>query len=174
MSTAPSDTLTPDRQPQPDHPPASTGPITRLSPAQARLADYLARGLTIEQVAAETRLSPRTVTKHAAALRIKFRCPARCSMAVLIHALITTGQSTPPPPSRPAPHLSTQQLHLLRALTKHTATRDIAQAAGIEPADVRAHIDNLIVDADTDDPAHLVVLAHGWGLLGSQPSSGNI
>lgn len=174
MSTAPSDTLTPAPQPQPDHPPASIGPITRLSPAQARLADYLARGLTIEQVAAETRLSPRTVTKHAAALRIKFRCPARCSMAVLIHALITTGQSIPPPPSRPAPHLSTQQLHLLRALTKHTATRDIAQAAGIEPADVRTHIDNLIVDADADDPAHLVVLAHGWGLLGSQPSSGNI
>lgn len=80
MSTAPSDTLTPDRQPQPVHPPASIGPITRLSPAQARLADYLARGLTIEQVAAETRLSPRTVTKHAAALPVRTNLRPRAGL----------------------------------------------------------------------------------------------
>ncbi|WP_406723953.1 hypothetical protein WJ438_03845 [Streptomyces sp. GD-15H] len=63
------------------------------------------------------------------------------------------------------PALSDAQLVLLRAVTEYSRPLDIARAAKIAPADLRASLDQLLADAGAADTTQLVTRAHAWQLL---------
>ncbi|MER6952567.1 helix-turn-helix transcriptional regulator [Streptomyces sp. NPDC000618] len=139
-----------------------------LSPAEKRIAEYLIGGARPGEIAAQTHLSPHTVKNHLRVLRRKVRCPHRCSLPVLVHALLTSRQIAPPTPVESVPDLGPEQRLLLRAVAHRTGAYDIAEAAQIVPADVRANVEALVAGTGAHDAVHLVVLAHGWGLLGQE------
>ncbi|MEU9470802.1 hypothetical protein AB0D78_30145 [Streptomyces avermitilis] len=96
--------------------------------------------------------------------RSYLHCPPRCKPAVIVHRLLAVQQVASPTADRPAPELSPEQL-LLRAVAEHSDTRDIAVAAKLAPADLRAALDQLFADTGAQDTTQLVILAHGWKLL---------
>jgi DNA-binding CsgD family transcriptional regulator len=67
------------------------------------------------------------------------------------------------------PDFTAKEWTLLRAVAEHCRTEDIARAAGVAPADVRALTDDLVLKANTINAAQLVGLAHSWGLFGNTP-----
>ncbi|MFC5956804.1 LuxR C-terminal-related transcriptional regulator [Streptomyces pratens] len=150
----------------------ATGPITPLTPTEQRVAEHLCHGMSIPQIAVDLERSLHTVKSYAGGLRIKLHLPPRCAMPVLVHALITTKQITVSTPERTAPSLDEQQVLLLRSVAANTGIPNIARAAGIAPADVRAHVDALIATTGATDEVHMMVLGHSWDLLG--PNSATV
>lgn len=150
---------------------AHSTPIAPLSQPQQRTAEHLVHGRSIRQTATMLNLSPRTVENHTGALRIKMGCRSRAPLHVLVHVLLNAGLTTPEPPDRPAPSLDAQQLQLLQAIAEHDRVDDVALAAGIDPSDVADGVQHLVDAAGADDVTHLVILAHGWGLLGQHQSA---
>ncbi|QIP73620.1 DNA-binding protein [Streptomyces sp. VN1] len=153
-------------------PPVTTSaPITPLTPTLQRVAQHLANGLTAQEIATQTVLSPVTVRQYLRDIRESLHCPPRCKPPVIVHRLFTTQQVVPPTADRPAPTLSPEQKLLLRAVAEHSDPRDIAVAAKLAPADQRAALDQLLADTGARDTTHLVILAHGWKLLPTDPSA---
>ncbi|MGW4550199.1 LuxR C-terminal-related transcriptional regulator [Streptomyces violaceorubidus] len=151
-------------------PPASTSaPITPLTPTQQRVAQHLANGLTAQEIATQTVLSPVTVRQYLRDIRENLHCPPRCKLPVLVQRLFADHQVAPAAADRPAPTLSPDQLLLLRALAEYSDARGIAVAAKLAPADQRAALDQLLADTGARDTTHLVILAHGWKLLPTDP-----
>ncbi|MEU3550598.1 MULTISPECIES: LuxR C-terminal-related transcriptional regulator [Streptomyces] len=154
-------------------PPATTSaPITPLTPALQRVAQHLANGLTPAQIATQTGLSAVTVRQYVREIRQSLHCPPRCKPPVIVHRLFTAQLVIPPTADRPAPRLSSDQLLLLRAVAEHSDAREIAVAAKLAPADLRAALDQLLADTGAQDTTQLVVLAHGWHLLTAEPTRG--
>ncbi|CAM5317544.1 hypothetical protein STENM36S_05401 [Streptomyces tendae] len=155
-------------------PPVTTkAPITPLTPTLRRVAQHLANGLTAQEIATQTVLSPVTVRQYLRDIRESLHCPPRCKPPVIVHRLFTTQQVVPPTTDRPAPTLSPEQKQLLRAVAEHSDPRDIAVAAKLAPADQRAALDQLLADTGARDATHLVILAHGWKLLPTDPAARN-
>ncbi|MFH8605112.1 winged helix-turn-helix transcriptional regulator [Streptomyces flaveolus] len=148
----------------------TSAPITPLTPALRRVAQHLAYGLTPQEIAAKTGLSAATVRQYIRDLRECLHCPPRCKPSVIVHRLFTARQVAPPTADSPAPKLGSDQLLLLRAVAEHSDARNIAVAAKLAPADVRAALDQLLADAGTQDTTQLVVRAHGWKLLPAGPA----
>ncbi|MFD4987393.1 LuxR C-terminal-related transcriptional regulator [Streptomyces sp. NPDC058374] len=153
-------------------PPVTTNaPITPLTPTLQRVAQHLANGLTAQEIATQTVLSPVTVRQYLRDIRESLHCPSRCKFPVIVHRLFAAQQVAPPTAEGPAPQLSPVQLLLLRAVAEHSDARDIAVAAKLAPADQRAALDQLLADTGARDTTHLVILAHGWKLLPTDPTA---
>ncbi|WP_460075558.1 LuxR C-terminal-related transcriptional regulator [Streptomyces variabilis] len=142
-------------------------PTQPLTPSEQRIAQHVIKGLDAREIAAATQLKPNTVHSTLRTVRWKLACPERCSLAVVAHRLLASGQITAPTPSRPAPDLSIEQINLLKAAAEHTLPRDIALA----PADVRDALDQLLADTGAQDSTELVVLAHSWQLLPTEQAA---
>ncbi|MFF3934365.1 response regulator transcription factor [Streptomyces hirsutus] len=140
-------------------------PITPLTQAERRIAQHVVNGLPARQIADTETLSHHTVRSHMRALRRKLHCPERCSLAVVAHRLLSANEATAPSSEAPAPDLSTEQISLLRAVTEYSRPLDIARAAEIAPADLRAALDQLLADTGAPDTTRLVAWSHGWNLL---------
>ncbi|MFE9308191.1 LuxR C-terminal-related transcriptional regulator [Streptomyces sp. NPDC006706] len=140
-------------------------PTTPLTPAERRVAQHVVLGLSAREIAAATQLSPNTTHSYLRVVREKLRCPERCTLAVVAHRLIASGEAAAPSPDMPAPALSDAQLVLLRAVTEYSRPLAIARAAKIAPADLRASLDQLLADAGAADATQLVTRAHAWQLL---------
>ncbi|MFJ3363584.1 LuxR C-terminal-related transcriptional regulator [Streptomyces anthocyanicus] len=153
-------------------PPVTTAhaPITPLTPTLQRVAQHLANGFTVEEIATQTVLSPVTVRQYLRDIRESLHCPPRCKPPVIVHRLFADQQVAPPTADRPAPTLSPGQLLLLRAVAEHSDARAIAVAAKLAPADQRAALDQLLADTGARNLTHLVALAHGWKLLPTNPT----
>ncbi|TQK99090.1 hypothetical protein FB563_4145 [Streptomyces puniciscabiei] len=150
-------------------PPVTTrAPITPLTPTLQRVAQHLANGLTPPEIATKTGLSAVTVRQYVRDIRESLHCPPRCKPPVLVHRLFALQQVASPTADRPTPKLSPEQLLLLRALAEHSDARDIAVAAKLAPADLRAALDQLLADTGAQDTTQLVILAHGWKLLSAE------
>ncbi|MFD7137004.1 LuxR C-terminal-related transcriptional regulator [Streptomyces sp. NPDC059894] len=140
-------------------------PAQRLTPSELRLAQHVVEGLSAREIAAATQLKLGTVHSTLRTVRWKMHCPERCSLAVVAHRLLDAEEITAPTPQRPSPDISTEQINLLKAVTEHSQPLDIARAANLAPADLRAALDQLLSDTGAQDTTGLVVLAHGWKLL---------
>ncbi|MDK1345120.1 LuxR C-terminal-related transcriptional regulator [Streptomyces sp. 378] len=152
-------------------PPVTTSaPITPLTPTLQRVAQHLANGLTPQEIATQTGLSPVTVRLYIHDIRESLHCPPRCKPPVIVHRLFAVQQVAPPTADQPAPQLNPEQLLLLRAVAEHSGARDIAVAANLAPADLRAALDQLLADTGAQDTTQLVILAHGWNLLTAEPT----
>lgn len=159
-------TVHPSRERDTVTPPVTTSaPITPLTPTLKRVAQHLAHGLTPQEIATETGLSAVTARQYIRDIRENLHCPPRCKPSVIVHRLFTAQQVASPTADRPVPELSPEQLLLLRAVAEHSDARDIAVAAKIAPADLRAALDQLLADTGAQDTTQLVILAHGWKLL---------
>lgn len=165
-------TVHPSRERDIVTPPVTTSaPITPLTPTLQRVAQHLANGLTPQEIATKTGLSAVTVRQYLRDIRESLHCPPRCKPPVIVHRLFTTQRVAPPTTDRPTPELSSEQLLLLRAVAEHSDTRDIAVAAKIAPADLRAALDQLLADTGAQDTTELVVLAHSWQLLPAEQAA---
>ncbi|MFE9684499.1 LuxR C-terminal-related transcriptional regulator [Streptomyces sp. NPDC006285] len=142
-------------------------PTRPLTPSEQRAAQHLVDGLNVREIAAVTQLKPATVYSTLRTVRWKLRCPERCSLAVVAHHLLHAGEVDAPAVKRPAPD-AVKQISLLKAVTEHSLSREIAHAAGLAPADLRAALDQLLTDTGARDTTELVVLAHSWQLLPSK------
>ncbi|KMS77027.1 DNA-binding protein [Streptomyces viridochromogenes] len=136
-----------------------------LTPSERRLAQHVVEGLSAREIAAAAQLTANTVYSTLRNVRWKLQCPERCSLAVVAHRLLDTGEILAPTADRPAPNLSAQQLPLLKAVTQYSQPLDIARAANLAPADLRAALDQILADTGAPDTTQLVVLAHSWKLL---------
>jgi DNA-binding CsgD family transcriptional regulator len=143
----------------------SLAPTQPLTPSERRIAQHVVKGLDAREIAAATQLKPGTVHSTLRTVRWKLACPERCSLAVVAHSLLDSGQIATPTPQRPAPDLSPEQISLLKPATEHTLPRDIALAAALAPADLRDALDQLHAATGAQDTTELVVLAHSWQLL---------
>ncbi|MGQ4436984.1 MULTISPECIES: LuxR C-terminal-related transcriptional regulator [unclassified Streptomyces] len=146
-------------------------PTQTLTPSEQRIAQHVINGLNARGIAAATRLKPNTVNSMLRTVRWKLACPERCSLAVVAHRLLDSGQFTAPTSQRPTPDLSPEQIRLLTAAAEHTPPRDIAHAANLAPADLRDALDQLLTDAGAQDITELVVLAHSWKLLPTEQAA---
>ncbi|MFC7908351.1 DNA-binding protein [Streptomyces nigra] len=149
----------------------SPAPITRLTPAERRVAEHLLRGLTAREIAAAAQLSLNTTHSYLGSMPGRFHCPPRCPLPVLVHALLNSGEVTPPTPDKPAPSLSQAEHQLLGAIAEQGKPLDIALAAGIAPADFHSARDELLDKTGAADATQLIVLAHAWNLLGRSQST---
>ncbi|WP_408992222.1 DNA-binding protein [Streptomyces sp. 1268] len=145
-------------------------PITPLNPAQHRVAQQLVDGLSTREIAARNGLSIETIREYVRVIRQSLHCPPRCKPQVLVHFVLAAEQVTPPATERPAPVLNEAQGLLLRAVAEHSASREVALAARIAPADLRSALGELLNKTGANDVTQLVVLAHAWGLLGARPT----
>ncbi|MGW0998342.1 LuxR C-terminal-related transcriptional regulator [Streptomyces sp. NPDC002523] len=143
----------------------TSAPITPLTPTLQRVAQYLANGLTPQEIATQTGLSAVTVRQYVRDIRESLHCPDRCKPPVIVHRLFALQQVAAPTADRPTPKLSPEQLLLLRAVAEHGDARYTAVAAKIAPADLRTALDQLLADTGARDTTQLVILAHGWKLL---------
>ncbi|MFJ2812134.1 LuxR C-terminal-related transcriptional regulator [Streptomyces sp. NPDC087294] len=146
-------------------------PTQTLTPSEQRIAQHVIKGLDARGIAAATQLKPNTVNSTLRTVRWKLACPERCSLAVVAHRLLDSGQITAPTSQRPVPDLSPEQIRLLTAAAEHTLPRDIALAANLAPADLRDALDQLLADAGAQDITELVVLAHDWKLLPTEQAA---
>ncbi|MDI3421902.1 helix-turn-helix domain-containing protein [Streptomyces luteolus] len=148
----------------------TSAPITPLTPTLQRVAQHLANGLTPPEIATKTGLSAVTVRQYIRDIRESLHCPPRCKLPVIVHRLFAVQQVASPTAGRPAPQLSPEERLLLRAVAEHNDARDIAVAAKLAPADLRAALDRLLGDTGAQDTTQLVILAHGWKLLTAEPT----
>ncbi|MDJ0466057.1 helix-turn-helix transcriptional regulator [Streptomyces sp. H27-C3] len=148
----------------------TSAPITPLKPTHQRVAQHLVNGLTTQDIATRTGLSPHTIRQYVRDIRVSVHCPPRCKPQVLAQLLLAAKQVAPPTPDRPAPELNAEQQLLLRAVSEHSTPYAIALAAKIAPADVRSALDELLDVTGAADVTQLVILAHAWGLLGARPT----
>lgn len=140
-------------------------PTTALTGPQRRVAAPLVYGHSRQAIAAQLHLSVDGVASQLRLVRKKMD-RLGCSQAVLVHALLTARAVAPPACGRPAPDFTEIERKLLRALAEHSLNRDIGTAIEVSASDVRAEIGALVAKSCADNTAHLVGLAHAWGILG--------
>ncbi|MEW2550314.1 LuxR C-terminal-related transcriptional regulator [Streptomyces zhihengii] len=148
----------------------TSAPITPLTPTLLRVAQHLAGGLAPKEIGAQTGLSAETVRQYMRDIRESLHCPPRCKPPVIVHRLFATRQVAAPTADRPTPQFSPEDLLLVRAVAEHSDPRDVALAAELAPADLRAALDQLLADTGAKDNTQLVILAHGWNLLTDEPA----
>ncbi|MFI1408917.1 LuxR C-terminal-related transcriptional regulator [Streptomyces sp. NPDC020707] len=144
--------------------------IPLLSPAEKRVAAVLVTGASNTQIARELFFAKSTVTHHITSINKKCNTVGRTSRPVCAHALLASGQVSPPsraPVLKPELTASEQQLLLARA--QHSEIHDIACAAGVNEAKVGPLIKALVVKSRAKNATHLIGIAHKWGWL-SGPS----
>ncbi|MFG3126693.1 DNA-binding protein [Streptomyces tendae] len=149
----------------------TSAPITPLKRNHQRVAQHLVDGLTSQDIATRTGLSPHTIRQYVRDIRVSVHCPPRCKPQVLVHFLLAAKQVAPPTTDRSTPELDAEQQLLLKAVAEHSTPRDIALAAKIAPADAQSALDELLDETGAADVTQLVVLAHAWGLLGARPTA---
>jgi DNA-binding NarL/FixJ family response regulator len=114
------------------------------------------------------------VASHLSAARKKMGCPGS-SRAVLVQTLLIAREVPPPTDSGAVPAFSNHEVTVIRAVAEHTLNADIGNAIGVPADDVRAEIDAVVAKGNARSTAHLVGLAHTWGILGdasdSQPAT---
>ncbi|MEV4333613.1 LuxR C-terminal-related transcriptional regulator [Streptomyces sp. NPDC049597] len=140
-----------------------------LTPEQRRVAAQLVYGMPNVAIARKVSLSVDGVASHLSSARRRLGCPGS-SRAVLVHALLTAREVPPPASLTPAPDLTEIERKTICAIAEHTRNADIGNVIGVSPDDVRAEIDAVIVKAAADSAAHLIGLAHTWGILGDTTS----
>ncbi|MYU06041.1 sigma-70 family RNA polymerase sigma factor [Streptomyces sp. SID8366] len=146
--------------------PSLTGPAS-LTPAELRAATPLVHGMTKQAIARQIFLSVAGVATHLRSVRAKMGVPG-CSLAVLVHTLLTAGAVPPPATSQLAPDYTPDECKTIRAIAEHTGSRNIGAAIGVRARDVRTEVDAVIVKADVDSAHQLVGLAHVWDILGDR------
>ena len=142
---------------------------TILTAEQRRVAAQLVYGLPNVAIGRAVSLSVDGVASHLSSARKRLGCPGS-SRAVLVHALLTAREVPPPAGLTPAPDLTEIERKVIRAIAEHTRNADIGKAIGVPPDDVRAEIHAIIAKAAAVSTAHLVGLAHTWGILGDATS----
>ncbi|MCX4826143.1 sigma-70 family RNA polymerase sigma factor [Streptomyces sp. NBC_01142] len=143
---------------------------TTLTADQRRAAARFVYGVTNQAIAGQVCLSVDGVASHLSAVRKKMGCPGS-SRAVLVHTLLTAREVPPPASSGPVPAFTNHEMTAIRAIAEHTRNADIGNAIGVPADDVRAEIDAVVAKASARSAAHLVGLAHAWGLLGDASNS---
>ncbi|WP_153812155.1 LuxR C-terminal-related transcriptional regulator [Streptomyces sp. SUK 48] len=140
-----------------------TGPAS-LTAAELRVATLLVHGMTKKAIGRQIFLSMAGVTTHLKSVRKKLGVPG-CSLAVLVHTLLTAGAVPPPAASRIAPDFTPDECKTIRAIAEHTGNRNIGAAIGVRARDVCTEVDAVIAKADVDSAHQLVGLAHVWDIL---------
>jgi DNA-binding CsgD family transcriptional regulator len=143
--------------------------LIQLTPGELRVAQHLVAGLSNPEGAALLGIGTGTFSSHLGSIGDKFHAFARPHRA---HAVLASGQVTPPPSTLPVPALDESDLIFLRALAEHSNPSDIARAAGAATASVRSKTGRLVRKAGASNATHLIGLAHTWGFLqaeGRQP-----
>ncbi|MET9879152.1 helix-turn-helix transcriptional regulator [Actinacidiphila glaucinigra] len=136
--------------------------LHRLRPAELCVAQYLVRGLTNLEIAAELGTSPATVNGHLGTIGRRFHASSRPARA---HAVLASGQVRASAATVPPAWFTEADKRLLSALAIHDDTYAIAHAAGIAPASTRRRIRDLVTKASADNDTHLIGLAHTWGMF---------
>ncbi|WP_326581677.1 helix-turn-helix transcriptional regulator (plasmid) [Actinacidiphila glaucinigra] len=136
--------------------------LHRLRPAEIRVAQQLVRGLTNLEIAAELGTSLATVNGHLGTIGRRFRVSSRPARA---HAVLASGQVSPPAATVTSAVFTEADRRLLSALAIYDDTYAIAHAAGIAPASIRRCIRDLVTKAGANNDTHLIGLAHTWGML---------
>ncbi|MFF5538516.1 LuxR C-terminal-related transcriptional regulator [Streptomyces cinerochromogenes] len=136
-----------------------------LTPQQHRVAAQLVHGLPHQLIARQADLSGPGVASHLTSARRRMGCP-NSSRAVLVHALLTAREVPPPASTGPAPDFTDHERAVIRAIAEHTRNDSIGAAIGVRASDVRTEIDAVVTKAGARSAAHLVGLAHTWGILG--------
>ncbi|MER6408973.1 LuxR C-terminal-related transcriptional regulator [Streptomyces viridosporus] len=149
-------------------------PTTALTADQQRVAARFVYGLTNKAIAQKVCLSVGGVASHLRAARKKMGCPG-CSRSVLVHTLLAAREVPPPASNGPVPAFTEHELTVIRAIAEHSRNADIGKAIGVRADDVRAEVDAVVAQGKASNAAHLVGLAHAWGILGrvsgSQPAT---
>jgi DNA-binding CsgD family transcriptional regulator len=144
--------------------PTNPSKALRLTPTQVQIMEHLAEGATTSDTASALGIKQGTLRGH---LRQIGNKTGVSSSPARVHAALTTGQLKPPPAPEERPDFSPADLLLLSAVAMHSPTEEIAKAAGGLPqSTVRPAIKALVDTAGAKNAAHLVGLAHAWGLLG--------
>lgn len=143
-----------------------TTPTVLLTRPEQEVAELLVACLTAREIAAAREGSWYTIRDHIREIGRKLGCPGN-SRPVLLHALLCGGHVDTPRPSLPAPAFTRRDLLLLRALAECNDEDGIAEAADIARDTLESQVNALIYRAGGKSCEHLIVLAHGWGLLGS-------
>ncbi|MFI6113283.1 LuxR C-terminal-related transcriptional regulator [Kitasatospora sp. NPDC051164] len=141
-------------------------PATTLTADQRRVAAQLVYGVSNKAIANQVCLSVDGVASHLSAARKKMGCPGS-SRAVLVHTLLAAREVPPPAGSGTAPAFTKHEVTVIRAIAEHTLNADIGNAIGVPADDVRAEIDATVDKGNARSAAHLVGLAHTWGILGT-------
>ncbi|NEA46024.1 LuxR C-terminal-related transcriptional regulator [Streptomyces sp. SID10815] len=141
------------------------GTLSPLTATERRIVEYLLRGLTPDEIAAELKRPASTAHRHLRSLRYRMHCRRRCPLPVLVHRLLISHQATAPATDTPVPYLDAGDLRLLHALAEESTLSGLAAAAGLSPADVASAVDALIGETGASSATQLVVLAHSWTLL---------
>ncbi|QQC92779.1 LuxR C-terminal-related transcriptional regulator [Streptomyces alfalfae] len=139
-------------------------PTTPLTETEKAIAAQLAAGLDPHRIAARRGVAPPTIKGYLKALRLKLHCPG-APQHILVHAILSARQAPQPTAPGPAPDVTPEQAKLWRALAAHKVALDVAQAAGIAPADVKGQRTELLSVVGANDLTQLVVLGHAWGQL---------
>ncbi|MEV7157066.1 LuxR C-terminal-related transcriptional regulator [Streptomyces misionensis] len=143
-----------------------TGPAG-LTPAELRVATPLVHGMTKQAIGRQIFLSEAGVATHLNSVRKKLGVPG-CSLAVLVHTLLTARAVPPPATSQLAPDYTPDECKTIRAIAEHTGSRNIGAAIGVRARDVCTEVDAVIAKAGVDSAHQLVGLAHVWDILGDR------
>ncbi|MFD8589892.1 LuxR C-terminal-related transcriptional regulator [Streptomyces sp. NPDC059637] len=144
--------------------------LAQLTPAEKRAAEHLVAGASNTEGAQALGISTTTFTGYIVAIGKKFQVTSRSGRPARAHAVLASGQVSPPPAPEPIADFTERDLRLLRALAENAETHAIARAAEIAPADVRPMIADLVDKAGAANDTHLVGLGHAWGFLNTDPS----
>ncbi|MFG3134409.1 DNA-binding protein [Streptomyces tendae] len=139
--------------------------LSPFTPTEWRVVEYLVRGLTPVEIAAELDRSIITTHRHLRFLRYKTHSPTRCPLPVLVHRLLTSYQATAPATDLPVPDLDPDEVRLLRALAEESTPVGRATATGLSPSGAASALNALLGKTRAANATQLVALAHSWKLL---------
>ncbi|MFJ8752165.1 LuxR C-terminal-related transcriptional regulator [Streptomyces sp. NPDC102441] len=146
--------------------------LTRLTPAEKRVAEHLVAGTSNIQGAQDLGMSAATFAGHLASIGRKFQITnGRLGRPARAHAVLASEQVAPPQAPATVPDFTPAELRLLCAFAKYPEIHDITRATGIAQAEVRPHIKALVTKAGADNDTHLIGLGHAWGFLGECPTA---
>ncbi|MFD6435888.1 LuxR C-terminal-related transcriptional regulator [Streptomyces venezuelae] len=148
-------------------------PTTPLTETEKAVAAQLTADLGPHRIAAQRDIALSTIKGYLKALRTKLHCPG-VPQHILVHAILSAGQAPKPTAPGPAPDVSPEQAKLWSALAGHRLALDVAQAAGIAPADVKGQSTELLSVVGANDLTQLVVLGHARGQFGANRGSAAI
>ncbi|KAF3470059.1 response regulator transcription factor [Streptomyces sp. Tu 3180] len=83
-------------------------PTTPLTPAEQGITQHVAGGLSAREIADATQLSSSTTHSYLRIMRGKLRSPERCTLTVVAHRLIASGEAAVPHRTCPRPHSVTR------------------------------------------------------------------